>query len=160
MVANQGAARGDLSRLQLARSTTNHWSARMAKTGESYQTAERHVRAEAARLPHSPQPGSPPPEPRFEPPTAKAILDQFRVGHMSSIRIRRIMSARSVDYAVDQARVEELAANPTWSAQSETIGKVRYRRLLEFDNDLYWAVEVSTVGMAGRWIPPSRPLGR
>jgi hypothetical protein len=89
---------------------------RMEKTGESYQTALRHVRSEV---------------PQSDVPDIGAMLAAFRVGHISSVEVRRLSGARSATYAVAKAQAEDLAANPKWAARSETIGKMISRA--EFD---------------------------
>jgi hypothetical protein len=90
--------------------------ARMEKTGESYQTARRHVRG--IDVGSGDASSTTPKDPDIV-----AILREFRVGHISSIEIRRRRGARSADRATAVARAASLAADPVWTARSDSFRK-------------------------------------
>jgi hypothetical protein len=96
--------------------------ARMDKTGESYQTALRNLGLESAGPP--------------EPPDIGALLAEFRVGHISSIQLRRLSGARSATREAAEAQATLLARKPTWEARSESRSKGVTRTQLDLFRQL------------------------
>lgn len=96
---------------------------RMEKYNESYQTAQQHLYGAAVTT--EPPPSEPPL------PTTVEILKAYDVGHISTIEVQRLTSARSADPAVASARVSQLLKDPRWSARSKNASHMLTRREYE-----------------------------